>query len=213
MKKIVKPLVYLTVLLLALCLTACSNNQEQTPDITQQQETTPSDEQQPPQESSATLVAYFSRTGNTETVAQMIAEQLGADLYAITPAEAYPQDYQQALAVAEQEQADNARPQLAESDIDIAAYDTVLIGYPIWYGYEPMLIRTFIETYDFSGKVVAPFCTSGGSTISASEQSLAELLPESTLLTGLTVNGSSAGDAADQVASWLIDNGLLVGEE
>ena len=62
MKKIVKPLVYLTVLLPALCLTACSNNQEQTPDITQQQETTPSDEQQPPQESSATLVAYFSRT-------------------------------------------------------------------------------------------------------------------------------------------------------
>lgn len=212
MKKIVKPLVYLTVLLLALCLAACSNNQEQTPDATPQQETTPSDEQQP-QEGSTTLVAYFSRTGNTETVAQMIAEQLGADLYAITPAEAYPQDYQQVLAVAEQEQADNARPQLAESDIDIAAYDTVLIGYPIWYGYEPMLIRTFLEAYDFSGKVVAPFCTSGGSTINASEQSLAELLPESTLLTGLTVNGSSAGAAADQVASWLIDNGLLAGEE
>lgn len=101
MKKMSKILVYLFVLMVALCLTACSSGQEETPpaDNEQQQEVTPSpDEQQEPQADNSTiLVAYFSRTGNTETVAGLIAEQLGADLYAITPAEAYPEDYQRAL--------------------------------------------------------------------------------------------------------------------
>lgn len=213
MKKMSKILVYLFVLMVALCLTACSSGQEETPpaDNEQQQEVTPSpDEQQEPQADNSTiLVAYFSRTGNTETVAGLIAEQLGADLYAITPAEAYPEDYQQALEIAQQQQDDDARPELADTDLDLSAYDTVFVGYPIWYGYEPMIIRTFLESYDFSGKTVIPFCTSGGSTISASEQSIAALIPQATLLEGITISGSSAADAGAEVTSWLTDLGLL----
>ena len=212
MKKMPKILVYLFVLMVALCLTACSSGQEETPpaDNEQQQEVTPSpDEQQEPQADNSTiLVAYFSRTGNTETVAGLIAEQLGADLYAITPAEAYPEDYQQALEIAQQQQDDDARPELADTDLDLSAYDTVFIGYPIWYGYEPMIIRTFLESYDFSGKTIIPFNVHNGSRFSRTIETIQELEPNATVIEdGFTVSEQNVPEAADDVASWLQEIG------
>ena len=209
MKKMPKILVYLFGLRVALCLTACSSGQEETPpaDNEQQQEVTPSpDEQQEPQaDNSTVLVAYFSRTGNTETVAGLIAEQLGADLYAITPAEAYPEDYQQALEIAQQQQDDDARPELADTDLDLSAYDTVFIGYPIWYGYEPMIIRTFLESYDFDGRTIVPFCTSGSSGIGSSADDLRDLTNGASWLEGRRFSG---GASQESIADWVDSLGL-----
>ena len=90
----------------------------------------------------------------------------------------------------------------------MAAYDTVFIGYPIWYGYEPMAIRTFLESYDWRGKTVVPFCTSGGSSISDSESSIAGLLPDATMLSGLTISGSQAAESGGDIAAWLSEIGI-----
>ena len=153
------------------------------------------------------LVAYFSATGNTEGVATAIAERLGVDAFAIEAAEPYTEEdlnYGDDASRTSVERAD-ARPELARVTPDgWADYDTVLLGYPIWWGEAAWPLRTFAEGNDFAGKTVVPFCTSGSSGIGSSAE----------LLAGLAGSGEwregerfSAG-AGDEAAEWAAGLGL-----
>ncbi len=126
-----------------------------------------------------TLVAYFSATGNTKKIAEYIAAYTGADSYDITPAIPYTTEdlnYSNSSCRANQEQNDaSCRPEISGSVENMDNYDVVYIGYPIWWGEEPRIIDTFLESYDFSDKIVIPFCTSGSSSIAVSENRIANL--------------------------------------
>ncbi len=164
------------------------------------------------------LVAYFSRTGenysvgyiekgNTHIIADMIAEQVGADTFEISTVAPYPDDYDECTEVAKQEQEENARPELAASVENIEDYGIIFLGYPIWWSDMPMAVYSFLESYDFSGKTIIPFCTHEGSGISSTENSIAEICPEAEVLEGLEIRGSIAQNSQDEaketVDGWL----------
>ena len=123
-----------------------------------------------------TLVAYFSCTGNTEGVAGDIAAALGADTYEIVPEQPYTEadlNYSNSDCRANQEQNDDScRPAISGSVENMDDYDTIFIGYPIWWGQAPKIIYTFMESYDFSGKTIVPFCTSASSGVGSSATNL-----------------------------------------
>lgn len=116
---------------------------------------------------STILIAYFSASGVTAKVAKALAEATGADLYEIRPEAPYTQadlDWNNKQSRSTIEMNDLAfRPALSDQDANIAAYDVVFVGFPIWWYIAPTIINTFLESYDFSGKVIVPFATSGGS--------------------------------------------------
>ena len=143
------------------------------------------------------LVVYFSRTGTTERAARRSQELTGADLVEIEAAESYPSSYSAALSRAERELDQNARPAVTTAIEDMAQYDVVYVGYPIWYGYAPRPVLTFLETYDWSGKTVVPFCTSGSSGISASLGEIRESCPGAYVTEGRRVND------VDSIEAWL----------
>ena len=149
------------------------------------------------------LVAYFSRTGNTEAIADMIAENTGADLFKVETVTPYPENYEECTAVAQQEQNSGARPELSTHVEDMSQYDIIYIGYPIWWGKMPMAMFTFLEEYDFSGKTILPFCTHGGSGLGSSADDIMTLCPDAQVLEGLAVSGSSAGSSQSSVENWL----------
>ena len=159
-------------------------------------------------ESGGTLIAYFSWSGNTEQLAQMIQAETGGQLFEIAPATPYTEDYDQLLDIAQQEQADNARPELAGQVENWDSYSTVFVGYPDWWSDAPMLIYSFLESYDWEGKTLIPFCTSGGSGFGRSLDNLPASAPSATILEGFHVNGSSVDGAAEDVAAWLSGLGL-----
>ena len=123
-----------------------------------------------------TLVAVFSASGVTKRVGEEIAKAAGADFYEIVPKDIYTAadlDWMNKKSRSSVEMNDpSARPEIAENTLDMAAYDTVIIGFPIWWGIAPRIIETFLESYDFSGKKIIPFCTSGGSGVGRSDSAL-----------------------------------------
>ena len=167
-------------------------------------------------QASKVLVAYFSRAdenyadsglewlevGHTKVMAGYIVEALGADEYEIVPKEAYPEGYDDCCDVAKQEQADDARPAIANALPDVAGYDTIFLGCPIWWGDEPMIVRTFLDGVDLSGKTVVPFTTHGGSGLGSVPSNLQAALPNVTVLEGHAVAGTSVDGAKDEVVSW-----------
>lgn len=153
------------------------------------------------------LVAYFSATGTTEGVAENIAAGLNADLYEIVPQEPYTDadlNYNDDDSRSTIEMNDpDARPAIFGSVENMEQYDIVFIGYPIWWGEAPRIISTFVESYDFSGKTIVPFCTSGGSGIGSSAEDLEELTSGAEWLSGSRLRGS---DSQEDVMEWV--NGL-----
>ncbi len=153
------------------------------------------------------LVAYFSATGTTEGVAENIAAGLNADLYEIVPQELYTDadlNYNDDDSRSTIEMNDpDARPAISGSVENMEQYDIVFIGYPIWWGEAPRIISTFVESYDFSGKTIVPFCTSGGSGIGSSAEDLEELTSGAEWLSGSRLRGS---DSQEDVMEWV--NGL-----
>ncbi len=149
------------------------------------------------------LVAYFSWSGNTENVANSIAAQTGADIFKIVPAEPYVDDYDELLDIATKEKQDGARPEIVDTIENFEQYDVVYVGYPNWWSDMPMILYTFFDSYDFSGKTIAPFCTSGGSGLSGTVNSIKELEPEAEVLDGLHIGGSASSDPDSAVKEWL----------
>ena len=174
--------------------------------------------------SSTSLVVYFSRTGenynvgvveegNTAKMAKIIAEQEEADLFELVPVVPYSDVYDEALEQAKEEQHSNARPEYEGEIENWDQYDTVFIGYPIWWGQIPNIVYTFMEEYDFSGKTVVPFNTHEGSGQAGTQQDIEELLSDADVLQGLAVSGSKAQTDAEgtgvDVKEWLEEIGLL----
>lgn len=170
----------------------------------QDAETPVTPEPEPEQEDGETLVAYFSATGNTESIAQHIQTILNVDLYEIVPEDPYTSDdlnYSNDDCRANQEQNDpNARPAISGSVENMEDYDVVFLGYPIWWGQAPKIIYTFLESYDLDGVTIVPFCTSGSSGIGSSATNLQSLAPNANWLSGQRFSGSASQDT---VASWV----------
>ncbi len=147
------------------------------------------------QAAGSTLIVYFSKTGTTEQAAQRIQEVTGGTLVELEPVNAYPSSYSETLTVAQRELDQDARPALSTTVADMGQYDTVFIGYPIWFGTAPKVIETFLESYDFTGKTIVPFCTSGSSGIESSVRVIRSHCPESNVLSGLRLNDVSGVEA------------------
>lgn len=156
------------------------------------------------------LVAYFSATGNTRPIAETIAELTGGDLFEIVPADPYTDEdlnYSNDDCRANQEQNDSAaRPEISGTVENMDDYDVVLIGHPIWWGEEPRIMDTFMESYDFSGKTAVNFCTSGGSGVSTSTENLKALSPNANWLEG---HRFETGASEDDIQEWLTEIGIL----
>lgn len=149
------------------------------------------------------LVVYFSRSGNTQAVANEIQSFTDADMFRIETVEPYPEDYHRCTEVAQAEKNDGARPEIKGSVENIGQYDIVFIGFPIWWSTYPMAVATFLDAYDLAGKTVVPFCTHEGSRDGESFTDLRKATPESTHLEGLAVRGNQAGTARAEVENWL----------
>lgn len=180
--------------------TANAEADETQPEETETQEETKS-------QGSRILVAYFSATNTTKGVAEHIANGLGADLYQIVPEEPYTDadlDYNDNNSRSTKEMNDpDARPAISGSVENMEQYDVVFIGYPIWWGEAPRIVSTFAESYDFSGKTIVPFCTSGGSGIGSSATNLEQLANGAEWLDGQRLDGN---DSQETVMEWV--NGL-----
>ncbi|MDO4159068.1 MAG: flavodoxin [Prevotellaceae bacterium] len=155
------------------------------------------------------LVVYFSCTNTTKGVAEQIADIVGCDTYRIEPKEAYTSDdldYNNSSSRANREQNDpTSRPEIANAPESLADYDGIFLGYPIWWGNAPRIISTFLESYDFSGKTIIPFCTSHSSGIGSSDDNLHSLAPQASWAEGRRFSGSTS---AEDIAEWIESLGI-----
>ncbi|MCO6557988.1 MAG: flavodoxin [Bifidobacterium sp.] len=154
------------------------------------------------------LIVYFSQTNTTKAVADSIEKQTKADVFRIEPAKPYTSDYNELLAVAKKEGQDNARPAISGEIKNLDDYSLIYLGTPIWWGEEPMIIRTSLDRYDLGGKTVAPFCTSGGSGCSQFRDDLVSAEPKAKVLDALHVEHSQKDQADNLTGKWLKDNKL-----
>lgn len=155
------------------------------------------------------LIVYFSRTGNTGSVARQIQALAGGDLFEVMTVDPYPSEYSATTAVAKKEQGSDYRPPIRAGVDNMASYETIFIGYPNWWNTMPMAMFTFMEGHDFSGKTIVPFCTHEGSRLGRSVTDLARLAPGATILTGFEIEGSEAAEAAPRLRAWLEELNLL----
>ncbi len=158
-------------------------------------------------ETSNILVVYFSATGTTKGVAEKIADGVNADIYEITPETPYTDadlNYHDNNSRSTLEMNDaSARPAISGSIENMEQYNTVFIGYPIWWGEAPRILCTFVESYDFTGKTIVPFCTSASSGVGSSATNLEKLTSGANWLEGKRFSG---GESADTIMDWV--NGL-----
>lgn len=168
-----------------------------------------------------TLLVYFSRpgenyyygdridleVGNTQVVAEMIAARVAVNTYRIKAADPYPADYEATVARNVREQQANARPAIAGALPSLEDYDTVLLGSPIWNVQAPMIMRTFIESVDLSGKTIHPFVTYAVSGMGTVERDYRDWCPDSRIGEGLAVQGEKVRDSGPDIDSWLQLNG------
>ena len=145
--------------------------------------------------------------GNTQIVAEYIADEVGADSFHIETVTPYPADYNDCCDVAKQELADKARPELSRTVDNMEQYDIVFLGYPIWWGDMPMAVYTFMDSYDFSDKVIIPFNTHEGSGESGTYSAIGSYLPNAQVLDGMAIQGKTAqefnSDTQQSVRDWL----------
>lgn len=157
------------------------------------------------------LIVYFSRTGSTKDVADIIRQHVGGDIFEIVPKNAYPAEYRATTEQARRELESGFRPELRTAGVaNLESYDVVFLGYPIWWGGIPPVIMTFLEANNLAGKTIIPFCTHGGSGMGGASD-IQKLAPRATLRKGLAIYGSRAGNSRNEVNEWLRGLGLLSG--
>lgn len=149
------------------------------------------------------LIVYYSWSGNTKQVADEIQKLTGADVFEIVPEKPYTKDYDTLVQLAKEEKQNNVRPAISGKIDGFENYDVVFVGFPNWWSDLPMVLYTLFEAYDFSGKKIVPFCTSGGGGFAGSMKAIQSLEPNADLLDGLHINGSQSGNAQDEVKGWL----------
>ena len=178
----------------------------ETPPTSQPEDTTSPEDETPEEadDGKKILIAYFSATNNTENIANLLNEILDADLYEIVPETPYTSDdlnYNDSSSRSSQEMNDpDARPAISGSVDNMEQYDVIFLGYPIWWGEAPRIINTFLESYDLSGKTIAPFCTSASSPMGSSATRLQELTGSAAWLDGQRFSG---GASSSDVQSWV----------
>lgn len=154
------------------------------------------------------LVVYFSETGNTQKLANIISKEVGGDFRRIEPVKPYPTG-DELFDYTEEEANNNARPEFKDLDIDIDDYDIIFVGYPIWWYQMPMIMYTFFDEYNFEGKTIVPFNTHEGSGDSGTYDEISELEPGATVLDGLAIRGGNMeSDQTQTVRNWLKDLGF-----
>jgi flavodoxin len=149
------------------------------------------------------LVAYFSRTGNTRVIAGQIGRARNADIFEIAPATAYPEDYEEAVGQAESERRAGYRPPLRAGVENIAAYETVFLGFPIWGMTAPAVIRSFLSRHDLSGKTLIPFITHGGYGVGQSLAVVAEHALGARLQDAFVKQADQERQTLTEVGRWL----------
>ena len=152
---------------------------------------------------SRTLVAYFSRSGNTRVVAGLIHRTLGTDLFEIRPARPYPEDYLETVEQARQERDTGYEPALKAKISNMAAYDTVYLGFPIWGETTPPIVRAFLAAHDLSEKTLIPFVTHGGYGLGNSPSILASHAPKAHLHPGFSMQADQERQTMERVTGWL----------
>lgn len=206
---------WLLCLILCFSLTACAGTAANTE--TPPPPVVPDETPQTP-EDTRTLVVYFSMPdnndnstvvidgetlGNTQYMAYVIQECTQAHLFRLVPTVPYPTDHEALVAQAQQEQNEQARPAFAGEIPDFDRYDTVFVGYPNWWADLPMILYTFFDTYDFSGKTIVTFNTHGGSGFSNTNQTIAALEPQAQVIAGLSLSRDEVATAEQTMADWV----------
>lgn len=160
------------------------------------------------------LVVYYSRRGenyavgnikegNAEHIAKVIQRLTGADIFEIEPLREYSKDYMRCTEEARDELRNQARPEFKNPIKSIDEYDTIYLCYPNWWGTYPRVVATFLEKYDFNGKVIKPMCTHEGSGMGSSERELKQMLPNATIKSGLAIKGTNAHSSDNQIERWV----------
>lgn len=156
-----------------------------------------------------TLIVYFSEGGNTRGIAEEIQSQIGADLVEIEMEEPYSDSYSVLLEQAEQDLLANARPALRTRIENMEAYDTILLGYPNWYAILPMPVYTFLESYDFDGKRIIPFCSHGNGMMGETISNICKTCPYADVREALSVTYSGGPSLSEEIHTWLAKHGLV----
>ncbi len=203
-------------------------------DISDVQQTLGSEDGGKDQSASNILIVYFSRWGNTdypddvdattsasivpdgdgrygttEYIANMIADEVDGDLHLIETVTPYTADFDELRDVNHDEMGRNYLPELKESNLDIAGYEVVFVGYPVWWASIPMPIASFLEEYDFTGKTIIPFCSHGGGRFGQSLTAISKLAPDAVMGEALSVHYSGGSSLPDDVEGWLRTNGMI----
>ena len=157
------------------------------------------------------LVLYYSQTGTTQTVAEELQRQLGADIERIEAAVPYDGDFQATIERSGKERESSEVPELQPIQANLADYDIIFIGYPIWFGTYAMPIATLVRENDFEGKTIVPFCTFGSGGLGSSTEALKEALPKADIRQGYGVRQARIEAAPKEIARFLIENGFKEG--
>ena len=157
---------------------------------------------------SKTLIAFYSWGGTTRGIAHEIARKTGADVFEIELVKPYSDDYNTVLKEAQHDQRAAARPAIRNKVADMSKYDMILLGYPNWWASIPMPIATFLESYDFSGKVISPFCSNGGGRLGQSVSAITKLVPNATVQHPLSIYYSGGDTLGLDLDAWLKKNGF-----
>ena len=189
--KRVLALLLAVVLVASLC--ACGSDNEKTKNVKS--------------ENGKTLIVYFSWSNNTDKMAGYIHDVVGSDIERIEPVEAYPEDYDKTVDLAKAQRDNDERPAFKSLQYNPEDYDTVFIGYPIWWYELPMILRTFFDTYSFDGKTIIPFNTHEGSGESGTNEQIQKLEPKAEVLKGLAIRGNKISESKAEVESWLKEFG------
>lgn len=156
------------------------------------------------EEENSTVVIDGKVLGNTQFIALLIQKYTGGDIFRIEPKTPYPTDHKTLVALAKEEQNRSARPALLHNVANLEDYDTVFLGYPNWWGDMPMIVYTFLQTHDLSGKTVIPFNTHGGSGFSRTISTIQELVPKANVITrGFTVSRNRVDRAEPDLKAWV----------
>ena len=152
------------------------------------------------------LVLYFSENGATKAVAEELQKQLGADIEAIEAVEPYSGDFQKTIERSNKERESGQTPALKDLKSNIADYDVIFLGYPIWFGTYAMPIATLVKEQDFAGKTIVPFCTFGSGGLNTSTEALKQALPKATIMKGYGVRAARIAAAEKELDRFLIEN-------
>ena len=172
----------------------------------------PKKEAQKEAEKPKTLVLFYSQTSNTKAVAQEIATKLGADMEEIVPVEPYDGDFKATIERSGKEREEGITPEIQPVKADVAKYDIIFIGYPVWFGTYAPPVATFLKQVDLSGKKIVPFCTFGSGGLDSSVRDLAKQQPNAEILPGYGVRAARLEAMPMEIDQFLKTNGFIEGE-